>query len=350
MQEFTIQLAHDMPGIGSQGERVTLALQPQDVHDPSELPTYLAGYSPYGFRADEASKVVLVDQDEDKFRQFNSDDAFRQVVVKGSTSGAVPEVDPKSSLDSYKVVERYVGAFIPQQTQDQASNPNYDPRMAAARRARWALELDREIDVFTTLLGVVGSWDAAVQTAVGGGSEWDVGGDPIKDIQDAIEKSFQPVSEVWFNQKVAHAFLRNPAVRDHMRQFLGDAGVNGAITNVAQAGAAGGNNVDFAIPGLPPFRVVASKVKNETTSALDYVLPDVAVLTTVPPGVPTSGEDIASTWTFRRKGGSGVGFETREFFVPGRGALGGTMVVVSMADVAKMTANNAGGILTNVHS
>ena len=67
-----------------------------------------------------------------------------------------------------------------------------------------------------------------------GGSEWDVGGDPIRDVQSAIEKSFQPVSAVWFNQKVGHAFLRNPAVRDHMRQMLGDGAAPQATMNVAR--------------------------------------------------------------------------------------------------------------------
>lgn len=348
MEELSITLAQDVAGIGRQGQRVTLSLAPADVHDPSEMPTYLAGYKPFGFRADEASPVVLVDRDEDKHRDFSSDDAFRSVVVKGSTSGAVPEVDPKSSLSTYKVVERYVGAFVPQQTRDNASNPNYDPLMAASRRCRTALELDREVDVFSTLLGVAGSWDTAVRTAVAGGSEWNqAGSDPILNIQTAIEKSFQIVNAIWINQKVAHAFLRNANVRDHMRQFFGDSAVSGMAREVARAGE---TNVDFAIPGLPPFKVVASKIKNETTGALDYVLPDVAVLATTPPGVPTSGEDIASTWTFRRRGPSGTGFEVREFFVPNRGPLGGTMVVVSQADVAKMTANNAGGIITNVHS
>ena len=330
------------------GQRVSLALQPQDVHDPSEIPTYLAGYSPFMYRADEASGIVLVDQDEDKFRQFNSDDAFRSVVVKGSTQGAVPEVDPKSALESYKVVERYVGAFIPQQTQANASNPNYDPRRAAASRCSRALQLDREVDVWG-LLGTSGNWDSNVVTAVGGGSEWDTAsGDPILDIQTAIEKSFQPVTEIWMNQKVAHAFLRNPNVRNHMRQMLGDSPVPPAVGTVP---AAGEMSSDFVIPGLKPIRVVASKIKNEATGALDYVLGDVAVLITKPPsGVPTSGEEIASTYTFRRRGPSGTGFEVREFFVPGRGPLGGTMIVVSQADQAVFTANNAGGIITNVHT
>jgi hypothetical protein len=349
MNQFTIQLADTVPGIGVAGQRVTLALQPADVHDPTELPTYLAGYRPFGYRAEEASPVVLVDNDEDKYRSFNSDDAFRRVDVKGSGSGAVPEVDPKSALESYKVVDRYIGSFVPVQTEAQTGN-NYQPRMAAARRARRALELDREIDVFGTggLLSTAANWAAAVVTAAV--AVWDnpAAGNPLKDVQIAVEKSAQPVSAIWFNQKLAHAFLRHPEVRDHMRQMLGDQAPAAKVMEVAMAGE---TNVDFMIPGLPPFRVVASKVKNETTLALDYVLAnDKAILVGRPPGTPTDGEEIATTYTFRRRGPSGTGFEAREFFVPGRGPLGGTMVVVSQADIAKMTGSNVGGLITGAHS
>jgi hypothetical protein len=343
MEQLTIKLADNIKGIGNAGDRVTLSLQPSDVHDPTEIPTYLAGYKPFQYRADEASKVILVDNDEDKFRTFNSDDAFRRVSVKGSDEGKVPEVDPKSVLSSYKVVNRYVGSFIPKQTEAQSGN-NYNPLMAASRRCRRALDLDREIDVWD-LLGTSGNWDATVRTALGAAYKWNGGAssDPMLDVQTGIEKSAQQVTEIWMNQKVANAFLRHDKVRNHMRQLLGDGAAPAAISMVADAGT---KLVDFIIPGLPPIRVVASKVKNESTSALDYILANVAVLVTVPPGTPTDGEEIASTYTFRRRGPSGTGFEAREFEIADRGPLGGTMIVVSQADLAVMTGNRCGGIIT----
>lgn len=329
----------------SSGQRVTLALEPSDVHDPTELPTYLAGYRPFTYRAEEMSPAILVDNDSDKYRNFNSDDAFRAVAVKGSTQGAVPEVDPSTTLNTYKVTERYVGSFVPKQTELQTGN-NYRPLMAAGRRAMRALQLDREIDV-CTLLGTSGNWDASVRVAAS--ATWDSTGTPIADIQAAMEASAQPVTGVWMNQKVANAMLRNANVRDQMRQMYGDDNVRQIGEAVANASLAGRTG-DFSIPGIPPVHVVASKVLNESTGALDYCLGDVAVLVTQPPGVPTDGEEIASSYTFRRRGPSGTGIEVREYFVEGRGPLGGTMVVVSTADVPVFTANNAGGIITGVHS
>jgi hypothetical protein len=353
--DFEIKLA-ESSALGQAGQRVTLSLQPQDVHDPTELPSYLAGYQPFGYRADEMSPPVLVDNDQDKYRTFDSDDAFRRVDVKGSISGAVPEVDPKSALRNYKVIDRYVGSFVPRVT-ELATGNNYRPRMAAARRARRAIELDRELDV-ADLICAPGNWDTSVVTPAG--LEWDDAGgtqDPVRDIQLAIEKSAQQVTEIWMNQRVAFALLRSPSVRDQMRQMLGDGAAPAAMMSVKNAGM-NGINGDFVIPGLPPIKVSASKVKALASSDLDYVFRDpnltateqfdVVVLVHRPPGTPTDGEDIASTYTFRRKGPSGTGFEAREFFVDGRGALGGTMIVVSQADEAVITGDNVGGIITDV--
>ena len=330
--------------LGRQGQRVTLSLTPTDVHEDEELSTYLAGYKPNGFRADEASKVVLVDHDSDKYRSFSSDDAFRRVDVKGAIEGAVPEVDPQSSVTTYQVVDRFIGSFINDITEQNATKL-YRPRQQAMKRCKWAVQLDREIDVWT-LLAATGSWAAGAQATIGAGFQWNGGGsaDPIKDLTDRIEASAQQVTDIWMNQQVAFAFLRNASVRDQMRMLLGDAAPNASVAQVANAQA---TNVDFQIPGLPPIHVVAGKVKNESTSALDYILTDAVVLTTSPPGVPTDGEEIATSYSFRRRGGMGVGFETREFRVENRGPKGGTMIVVSMADIAKITGNNVGGLILN---
>ena len=118
--------------------------------------------------------------------------------------------------------------------------------------------------------------------------------------------------------------------------------------------AAGGapvlQSIDFVIPGYPPFRSVQSKVKNETTGNLDFVLNKSVIPTRSPAGVPQDGEDIATSYTFRVRGNMGVGYEVREFRVENRGQKGGTMVVAYMSDIAQMTGNNIGGIITAVIS
>jgi hypothetical protein len=325
------------------GKRFSLSLQPADVHDPTELPTYLAGYSPFQYRADEMSKVILMDNYQDKIRTFSDNDAFEAVPVKGSPMGSVPEVDPSSSLQTITAVDRFIGSFVPKQTELQTGN-NYQPIMAATRRCKRAIDLDREIDV-TTLIDTAANFDASVRVALGAGQNWNggAGSDPILDIQTAIEASWQTVSEIWMNQQVAFAFLRHDSTKDYMRQMLGDSAPSGALGQVASAGQ---GNVDFTIPGFPPFRVAAAKVN--TAGVLVPCLGDVVTLLTTPPGTPTDGEEIATTYTFRVRGPSGVGYSVREYFVQGRGPEGGTMIVVAMADIAVMTSDKAGAIITGV--
>jgi hypothetical protein len=350
-ERIQLKLAEDSPH-GKAGQIVTLALTPQDVHDPTELPTYLAGYREYEFRADEASPVILVDNEQDKFRTFNKDDAFRRMDVKIGAQAPIPEVDPGSSLSSYQTIYRAAGSFIPVQTEKQTGN-NYNPRQRAAANAARRLYIDRELDVWA-LLGTATNFVSANRFALGGGFQWGnlttagqgANSDPMFDLQMGIVTSAQPIAGTWFNQKTAFAFLRHPNVRNHMRQMLGDGAVNAMILAVQDA-MKPGQNVDFSIPGLPPFHVSAAKVKNESTGNLDYILPDGVVIGVVrPPGVPTDGQTIATSYTFRLRGPSGVGFETREYFVDGRGPYGGTMVVASMSDIAKFTGTDCGFIIT----
>ncbi len=327
------------------GQPLQLSLTPDDVHEEEELSTYLAGYSPTGFRADEASKPVLVDHDKDKFRNFSSDDAFLRVDVKGSIEGAIPEVDPIPEISTYQVIDRFLGSFVNDITEANATKL-FRPRQQAMKRVKWAIQLDREHDVWD-LLQAVASWDAANTVTLGAGFEWNGGAssDPIFDLQARIEASAQLVTDIWMNQTGGHAFLRNPLVRDHMRQMIGDQAANNQIGNVANAQA---RAVDFQIPGLPPIHIVAGKSRLNTGDALSFILGAHCVLTTSPPGVPTDGMEIATSYTFRRRGRVGTGFETREFRVENRGPKGGTMIVASMADIAVVTGNNVGGLIRDV--
>ena len=342
-QQLTLRLAEDSH-LGRAGQIVTLALTPSDVHAPQEVDTYLAGYQPFAFRADEASKPVLVDKDEDLYRNFAANNAFRRVKVKSSLQKAVPEVDPESSLDKYRVVDRLAGSFIPDVTDKNATN-RYRPRQVAAERCKTALYLDREMDVWELLTDQT-KWHADNVVQLGPTTRWNGGpqSNPISDLKMRIVRSAQRVTDAWFNQLVALEFLEHPLVREHARAMLGDRGMDSIAGRVGEAET---DVVDFRIPGLPPMHVCCSKVLNEATGELEFCLGNHVLLLTVPPGVPIDGEAIATTHTFRRRGTSGVGFESREFRVEDRGN-GGTMVVASMADVAIMTGNNCGGLIRDV--
>lgn len=347
MEHIELILASDVPNVGKRGEKVSLALTPADVHAPEESATYLAGYSNGKMRADDVSKVVLVDVDEDKYRSFATDDTFKRVHVKASHQSPIPEIDAKTSLDSYKVVDRLVGAFIPRVTELNARGA-FKPRLAALRRCKNAIYLDREHDVWD-MLTTTANWNANNVIALGAGANWNggVSSNPIKDLMDIGLRTLGGTVDFWMNYEVASHFIRHNEVRDHFRMFNGDAMLGGAIAALNTAKQAN-VTLDFAIPAVGTIHIVQGQSMN-AAGVVGPILGSTFVVATVsPPGVPTDGEEISTSYTFRRRGPSGTGFETREFFIENRGPLGGTMVVATMADVAKMTGPVVGGLLTGV--
>jgi hypothetical protein len=332
-----ITLASDIK-IGDQlfakrGQTIQLALAPSDVNVSEELDTFLAGYKPSNYRFDEVSPPFLVDKHRDQYRAFDVLDAFEEVEVETSVNARVRQVDPRSALSDYLVVERALGSFIPRRVEAEST---YDMRERASRRISTALGLNREIRGWTVLT-TAGNW--ATENKLTPTFLWTdlVDGNPLKDIETIVEASAQDVTGFWFNWTVMRAFLSHPTVRDHMRQMLGD----------LPAQQVNNGQLDFAIPGFPPFHVCQSKrrVAGVQTNILGNF---VVAITSPKDGVPTNAEDIKTIQTFRKKGDSGTGFVTREFEVDERGLEGGTMLVQGHGEDVKMLADNCGGLISTV--
>jgi len=337
---MSVMLAADQPGIGRAGETITLALSPSDVTIQEELDTYIAGFSPFGLRADEVAPVFLVDKDTDKFRFFGLNNMFKTVNVEGSRRSRVRQIDPESTLLDYTVLERQLGSLIPKVTAAQA---NYDLKQASGQIVARGLGLDRESRVWTILRNTA-SWNAANRVTLA--TAWDdpLNSDPILDLETRIEASAQPVTDIWMAPVGAHIFLRHPSVRDHMRQMLGD----NAPQAQAVKGAGAQMQLDFVIPGFPPFHVTPEKQLNESTGLLDFVLGDDVVLTCNPPGADGNPMSVRTIQTFRRRGESGTGYTSREYQVEEEGLEGSTMLVAGHAEDVKMISDVCGGLIKNV--
>lgn len=331
----TVQLA-ETSALGREGEVVQLALTPSDVHYAAEMESFLAGYKPFAMRADEVSPPILVDKDEDYYRIFDSDDAFLEVACEGGLEADIPQTQVTSATSKYSVVNRFIGSFISDVTEQNAS-ALYRCRQRSLKRCATIVSLRRE-RVLATLLTTSGNWTAANVDTLVAAERWNGGGssDPIQNIQDLMAVSAQQVTDIWMPEKVSYAFLRHASVRDHMRQLLGD--------NPATIGT---DMLDYQIPGLPPIHVLPAKYRATAGGTITPVWGTSCILTCTPPGTPTDGEEVATSYTFRRRGNAGVGYETREFRVENRGPKGGTMVVVEVADVPKMTGSNCGGLIEN---
>lgn len=343
-----VKLAEDSP-YGKQGETVMLALYPSDVHDPTEIPEYLAGYKNDEFWADDASPVLLRNTDNDKFRTFDEDDAFLMVDVKGSINGGIPEVDPKSALRPYAVVDRFVGSFVNSITEQNSTS--YNVRQAAGKRCATALGLDREFDVFRTALGTLANWHSSVRYSTPAAEKWNGGAssDPIAALQTRIRASLSRPTDVYWNENVNDAFFNNPVVRDYIKMRIGDKGADIFMGQMAERSK---ESMTFRVPGFIGinFHLCCAKYKLKSTDTPDYVLGNHVIMTRVPPaGVPRDGNDIATTYTYRRRGMSGRGWDSREFRVEGRGPQGGTMLVVAQADICLNTGTKVGGFIENAY-
>lgn len=340
-QQISLQLASDIPGFAMRGQTIQLALHPTDVHVAEEIDTFLAGYAPAEFRADEAVRIVPTGQLTDQYRTFDENNAFRVVDVLASAQSDINEVDPSTILRQFQCVDRAIGGFLPNVTSHVATKA-FDPRQALARRIRWALALEREVRVWggtTGLLTNTANWNANNVTTLGAGEEFDATtGDPIGVLQAAEEASVMPITDWWMPTPVFNAFLRHASVRDHMRQMLGD---NAPSADVAQ------RSRDIQIPGLAPIHKVEGKVLNESTGTIDFIMTDRVVGTRTPPGGDVNPEDIQTAVTWRFDGPSGTGFITREFEQPRRGLHAGTMMVSGYSEHPVFIANNVGALIVN---
>jgi hypothetical protein len=322
--------------IGPGGERFNLTLTPAQVHTTEELSTYLAGYSPFAFRADDVSPIVPVDKTRFYYRTFSADDAFLHVDTHAGLTSPPVMIDPNSTVTEGYTENHSVGSLVPVQTEDNANF--FSPRAKAGKRCMNAILLNREKRVMD-LVGTNTNWASGQRHTIGATANWNGGADadPILDIQTAIQASNQEVTDIFMNRVVSDAFMRNDKVKDHMRQWLGD-----------QPGQQVARLNDYRIPGLPPIHVVSSKLRTASGGALSYTLGNHCVLVSRPPGVPEDGEDVAATYSFRERGADGVGIMIREWFVEGAGVRGAYMVNVTVAERQIMTANDAGGHIASV--
>jgi len=340
---LSVQLAADEPALNKKaGETIQLTLSPADVNSSEELDTFLAGYRPRGFRADEVSPPFLVDKSRDKYRMFSEDDAFEEAELETSIQGRVRTVDPRSATAEYSVIERALASYIPAATEAESE---FDIEKFAGMRVKRVLDINRERRVWTPLT-TASNWATANKATPANNWADTVDGDPIKDVQSLIETSAQEVTGIYFNDIAAHTFLRHPKTRDHMRQMLGDSRPQAAVE--AASGKVQGSQ-DFVIPGLPPFKVVTARHK-VNGAAQTPILGNFCVLVVAPmDGVPTSGEDIKTIQTFRKRGASGTGVVSRKYFVEDRGLEGGNMLVSGHAEDVVMLADNCGGLLSSIY-
>lgn len=336
------------------GRRLLSPISPSDVHESAEIPTYLSGYRNGEYRADQAATIQPVDYRTDKYRKNALANTFKRRNTQVAFDGAVPEIDVSTSLTEYTVNDYAIGTFVSLTTErNEGSATAFRSRMAGAKICANAIQLDREYRVWAAL-ATSGNWNAANVQTLSSTTKWNGGSaaDPVQNIRDMMAASMSKITSIWMNEQVAGDLLAHPSFREHMRQMLGDGTPAPNVAQMLTQIDRGEGSYDFVVPGFPAFKVVTGKytsTDSETATATRLLGSHVIGVRTLAQA-PVSGEDVATYTTFRWKGVSGTGWQSREFDVPNRGMQGGRMVVVCMSEVDAFTANRVGGLILNAHA
>lgn len=343
-----IEIGDDGVMLDRSGRKIAAELQPGDVHEATEIPTFLQGYSNKRMRADEASRPIPFDKTVGEYRTVDPRDAYEAAAVKVGISAWLPELTTRSDKTPFQLGFRGACIFVNDVTQKEAEGTSaLNPRMQSSKRLVKVLEIDREIDVWT-LLTTTANWNANNVRNITAGLEWNTpSGDPVADLDALNDASDEEITDYWLTRKSASALVNNEVIRDRMVQYYGYNGVGRTLDMIAQSNK---DNVaaDFTIPGYSGvFHIVSAKQHDATANARVSILGDDVVATVESTASPTSGEDGNTSITFRYSGMGGTGWVVRSERLERRGVFGGEMLLISQGDVPLLTMPTLGGVIKN---
>jgi len=333
------------------GQLVTMDLGQADVHVDRTLASYAAGYKLQEGVADVASPPIMVPNASDKYWTWDKDDTFQLVQdISSSAGGAVKEISMRLSNTNFLTKQYALQAFVPTEVQANADTP-LNPSLAAMRRIMNAMMLAREARVANLLRTQASHANVTVLT---GTTKWNggAGSNPVQDIFTLVEASLQPITDIIMSERVAHDFVQNAAVQKYLAYKQS---VPGLAHVPSDGSGSGGMGAFSAMLGIPQIHIAAMKYK-ATASTYPYVWGDDVLLIHRLQGVPSDGQDIAASYTFRWSGGQvgdatvQGGFIVRSFFNPYRGPRGGQQIIVTMNDAEVMTSSAVSGLIVGAHA
>jgi hypothetical protein len=325
-----VDLANNTVEMSDQsGKLVKMDLGTGDVHIEVPLANYATGYKMDGGVADQISPIVMVDKANDKFWQWDKDDAFEQAQDIVNTPGSNPnEITPRQSNTNYATVQRALATFLPSEVEAQGDNT----LMLAMRymsRPMYALMISRERRVALMVTDASNNFtSASYKETLGGTAKWNGGStsDPVANIHARVDAALKPITHMIMNGRTYRAFQRNAQVQKYIA----------SKTNIKPQQSTASAKEWSSILELP--EIIVAEQKYKTASGYDYIFPNHVALMHLPESMPPNGEPIS--WnTFRWKGGTtaeGVtvegGFAVRSFFNQYRGAAGGRQIIVFHQD------------------
>lgn len=323
------------------GERViTMDLGVGDLHTPSTMPTYAAGYRISSGIADVVSPVRPVTKDSDVYFTWNASNDFNRKIGGVSAPGAAyPEISGLTTAAQYRVTQYVLSAFLPTEVAANADAP-LQPFKKLTQMVTDGLMGMRE-DRVAGMMQLSGNWNSNLVQTVPTGAQWNNGpaADPIRFIKNAIHLSLMPVTDIAMSEIVFDDLIQAAA----FQKFVGPKTGLRPLPTPQEVSA------EF---GLPPIHVATMKFT--VGGAPSYVWGNHVSLFRQAASDATQ-MDVSTAGTVRWTGGMTTdgaysgGFLVRTFFDPKRGPRGGTQVVAIHDDQDLMLSGLVGGLILNAH-
>lgn len=322
-----------------------------DVHQPSTLPIYAAGYRicQDGI-ADAMSPVIMVPKQSDFYGTWNITSDFSLPMYNAVAAGAqVAETNPGLAFAKYSTINYALAGAIPTEVIANADAP-FRPFPKLMQVLVDRLRTMRNVRV-ASVMENSSNWNGAQVQTILSGAQWNEGpaSNPVLVFHNAENASYMPINGFGMSGQLWRAMIRNSAFQ---KFFTYKDGVD-AIPNKDIV------SKDFK---LPMFYVDETKyiVGGDTVAPTFVWGNDVVGIHQPGEMPPTSQMDVATSVTYRWVGGEAPqvpleeqsltgGFLVRSYFDPRRGPRGSTVVVCAHWDIELMTSGFVGSLIANAY-
>ncbi len=206
--------------------------QPNSLHVDSILTNLSVKYRNEEMIWPHLMPVIKVNKRSDLYWVYDKADSYKLVDDMTSPKADANEADWGVSDDNYSVKGHALGDYLPQESIDNADVP-LQPEMDTNEFLNNLLDVAQESRVVNILFNPLTYSAANLQTLVGD-AQWDNGnGNPITDIQDAIESCFMRANVLTFGLDTWKVLRSHPMILDAVKSSTRYQGTGGG--GMAQA-------------------------------------------------------------------------------------------------------------------
>lgn len=204
-----------------------------DVHTQEALSNISQAYRNEETIWRDVAPLVQVQKRSDKYYVFDEMEAFETVDDATAPNADAREIIQKLSDDNYSVTDHALGAWLPQETVDEADDP-IQPKGRKIEGIRSRLELNHEKRV-ADIVFAASTYASGYKTTLSGTSQWsDSSSDPINALLEALDIPLQRPNRLVLGAEVWRTLRLHPKVVAAIFPTGGNAGSGGLLAGVEQ--------------------------------------------------------------------------------------------------------------------